>query len=88
MAVADGAHPVTDLSPSDGAAQLAYASKAPYTGVLAWDAPAPDPTGLRTLGTALLVARLAAYNVTVPGVSDIVAALNDLIAGVEELQRQ
>lgn len=47
----------------------------------------PDPTGLRTLGTALLVARLAAYKVTVPAAFDIIAALNDLIAGVEELQR-
>jgi hypothetical protein len=49
---------------------------------------APDPTGLRNLGTALLVARLSAYKVTAPGVMDIIAALNDLIAGVEELQRQ
>ncbi len=47
----------------------------------------PDTTGLRTLGTTLLVARLAAYKVTVPGVMDIINALNDLIAGVEELQR-
>jgi hypothetical protein len=47
-----------------------------------------DPTGLRNLGTALMVARLSAYRVTVPGVMDIIAALNDLIAGVEEMQRQ
>ena len=49
---------------------------------------APDTTGLRNLGTALLVARLSAYKVTVPGVMDIIAALNDLIEGVEEMQRQ
>lgn len=48
----------------------------------------PDPTGLRKLGTALMVARLSAYRVTVPGAVDIIAALNDLIAGVEEMQRQ
>ena len=47
-----------------------------------------DLTRLRNLGTALMVARLSAYRVTVPGVNDIIAALNDLIAGVEELQRQ
>jgi len=47
-----------------------------------------DPTGLRNLGTALMVARLSAYRVTVPGAVDIIAALNDLIAGVEEMQRQ
>ncbi len=48
----------------------------------------PDPTGLRNLLIALMVARLSAYRVTVPGAVDIIAALNDLIAGVEEMQRQ
>lgn len=47
-----------------------------------------DLTGLRNLGTALMVARLSAYRVTAIGAWDIVEQLNDLIAGVEELQRQ
>ena len=49
---------------------------------------APDPSGLRNLVIALNVARKAAYKVTAPGAWDIVEQLNDLIAGVEELQRQ
>lgn len=49
---------------------------------------APDPTGMRSLLIALNVARLAAYKVTAIGAWDIVEQLNDLIAGVEELQRQ
>ncbi len=47
----------------------------------------PDTTGLATLLTSLQVSRLLAYKVTVPGAFDIVGVLNDLIAGVEELQR-